>query len=291
MPPDADVRRVGVVGLGAMGTPITRHLLGAGFRVTCCDVDPGAVGAAVALGASGASTPADVGRTCDCVLVAVPADDDVLAVCAGTGGLAETAHAGLTVLICSSVRPETCRAVARALEPPAGVLDAGLTGGVRGAEEGRINLLAGGDPAALDRVRPVLTAFCSGIHHLGPLGSGQVGKTVNNLVHWGTIATLMEAFQLGERLGVPASRLRRALIEGPADSRTLRELEQMRLTWWAKDLANAAAVAEAVGEDLPLARLVRELMPDITVARIARLLQVGGAETNAPGTGRLVHLD
>lgn len=265
--------RVGVVGLGAMGAPIARHLLTAGFHVTCCDVDPGAVGAAVALGAHAARTPAEAGRACDCVLVVVPTDDDVLAVCCGPGGLAETARAGLVVVISSSVRPETCREVARALAPRAGVLDAGLTGGVRGAEEGRVNLLAGGDPALLDRLRPMLAAFCSGVHHLGPLGSGQVGKTVNNLVHWATVAALTESLRLGERLGVPGARLRRALTGGPTDSRTLREIEHMRLTWWAKDLANAVAMADDAGEDLPLARTVRELMPTITVAGIAGLLR------------------
>ncbi len=265
--------RVGVVGLGAMGAPIAAHLLTAGLRVMCCDVDPTAVETAASLGARAAQTPADVGRDCDCVLVVVPTDDDVVSVCAGPGGLVEAARSGLSVLICSSVRPETCRQVAEALSPPAEVLDAGLTGGVRGADQGRVNLLVGGDPAVLDRLRPTLMTFCSGVHHLGPLGSGQVGKTVNNLVHWATIAALTEAFHLGKRLGVPGGRLRRALVAGPTDSRTLREIEQMRLTWWAKDLANALSMAAAVGEELPLARLVRELMPEITVARIAELVE------------------
>jgi 3-hydroxyisobutyrate dehydrogenase-like beta-hydroxyacid dehydrogenase len=97
-------------------------------------------------------------------------------------------------------------------------------------EAGSINLLIGGCPDDVDRARTVFYAFCSAIHHLGPLGTGQVGKTVNNLLHWGTIVLLVEALEFGERLGVPAQTMQPALQAGPTDSRTLRDLDQFRLT-------------------------------------------------------------
>jgi 3-hydroxyisobutyrate dehydrogenase-like beta-hydroxyacid dehydrogenase len=110
------------------------------------------------------------------------------------------------------------------------------------------------------------------VHHLGALGAGQVGKTANNLIHWAQIAIIYEAFELARRLGVSTVKLREALKTGPTDSRTLREIEDMRFTWHAKDLANAFAMAEPVGLDLPMAETSRQAMLEINVPRFARLL-------------------
>ena len=151
-------------------------------------------------------------------------------------------------------------------------LDAAVTGGVRGAENGSINLLVGGDAAVLDRLRPILAPWTSSVHHLGPLGAGQVGKTVNNLVHWAQISAITEALELGRRYGLDVPTLRRALMDGPTDSRTLREMEQMRFTWHAKDLANAEAMAARVDLPLPIAETAREVMKRTTVEGVAALL-------------------
>ena len=253
--------RVGVVGVGAMGGPIARHLASAGHKVWVYDIRPDAAAAAEQAGATAARELAGL-RTCDVVLLLVPTDDDILD--AG-GQLAPLLPAGATVVICSSARPETCRHLGEtARQRGVDVVDAALTGGVRAAEAGSISLLVGGEPEVVTRLDPLFSAFCARVTYLGPLGCGQVGKTVNNLLHWATIAAITEAFTLGERLGVPAPRLRAALVGGPTDSRTLRELGQFRLTWWAKDLDNAVAMAAAAGMDLPLARQVREAMSSMT---------------------------
>lgn len=269
-------QRVGVVGLGAMGAPIARHLLGAGFELWCCDLDDSAVGELAGAGARAAQSPAVVGSECEVVLLLVPTDEDVLAVGEQVLG---GSTAGSVVAICSSVRPDTCHQLASLATPASvAVLDVALTGGVRGAEAGTTNLLVGGEAAELDRIRPVLAAFSTAAHHLGPLGSGQVGKTVNNLIHWAQIAAITEALTLGEGLGVPADRLRTALEAGPTDSRTLREIEQMRLTWWVKDIDNALRMATEAGQELALTRQVQALMPGITVSRIAELVAGVGRE-------------
>jgi 3-hydroxyisobutyrate dehydrogenase-like beta-hydroxyacid dehydrogenase len=264
---------VGVLGLGAMGGPIARHLVAAGYPVFVHDLNQQAVDALVALGAKAAGSPAALGENCDAVIVIVPTDEDLLGVCTGPDGILANARPGSVLLMCSSVRPETCDAAAAAAPDGVGVLDAALTGGVRGAEEGQINLLVGGDEAALDRVRPALAPWTSNVHHLGPLGSGQVGKTANNLIHWAQIAVIFEAFELARRLGVPAPKLREALKTGPTDSRTMREIEQMRFTWHVKDIANAYAMAEPLDMPLPLTEASRRAMLEITVARFGRLLQ------------------
>lgn len=270
---------VAVLGLGAMGAPVVRHLLGAGIPVQVFDVDPVAVDRAVALGARAAASAEAAARGAAVVAVFVPSDDDVRTVCLGeTGALAGCADDAV-VLLCSSLRPETCRAVADAAPAGVAVLDAALTGGVRGAESGEINLLVGGDADVLDRVRPLLTPWTKAVHHLGPLGSGQVGKTANNLVHWAQISAITEALELARRGGVSVPVLRAALQDGPTDSRTLRELEEMRLTWHAKDLANTADLAERVGMDIPVAETARQVMAGTTVDDVARLLADGPLRT------------
>lgn len=269
---------VGVVGLGAMGGPMTGHLLKAGVPVVVADLDPDLIAAAVADGAAVAGGLADLGARCDVVLVVVATDEEVLAVCTGGQGLLASCRPGTAVLLCSSVRPDTCAAITAAAPAGVDVLDAALTGGVRGAETGTINLLVGGDAEVLDRVRPALAPWTGSVHHLGPLGAGQVGKTVNNLVHWAQISAITEALELGRRYGLDVPTLRRALMDGPTDSRTLREMERMRFTWHAKDLANAEAMARTVDLDLPVAATAREVMQGVTVSNVAALLVSTGAD-------------
>jgi 3-hydroxyisobutyrate dehydrogenase-like beta-hydroxyacid dehydrogenase len=267
------VTSVGLVGLGRMGRPIAGHLLRAGFELTVHDLDPQAVAGAVGAGAAAAGSPAELARASQVALVIVPSSEDVLRVCAGEAGLLAGVAPGAVVAVCSSVTPDTCRELERSgAGAGVGVIDAALTRGVRHAEEGDLTLLVGGDPAHLERARPVLEAFSGAIHHLGPAGAGQVGKTVHNLVHWAEIAAITEALALGQRLGVPVTRLRSALMDAGVDSRTLRELHLMRFTWWRKDIADATAIAGRAGQPLPLTSVVSKLMQDVTVDRIHALL-------------------
>jgi 3-hydroxyisobutyrate dehydrogenase-like beta-hydroxyacid dehydrogenase len=266
---------IAVIGLGAMGFPVARHVLDAGFDVAVHDLDDRTAAVAGELGARIAASAADAATDAAAIAVFVPTDQDVLDVCIGPAGVLAGARDGAVVLLCSSLRPDTCATVAAGAPPGVDVVDAALTGGVRGAEAGEINLLVGGDPAALDRVRPLLEPWTAAVHHLGPLGSGQVGKTANNLVHWAQICAITEALELARRAGVDVPVLRRALMDGPTDSRTLRELEHMRLTWHAKDLANTAALADTVDLDIPVAETARRLMLGITITDVARLLSGG----------------
>lgn len=269
---------IGVVGLGAMGAPVARHLAARGFPVLGHDRNPDVSAVLAGDGIQPAATPRAL-TDCAAVLLFVPADQDVRDLATDLSGMARVPP---YTVICSSVTPETCRAAAAALEPKSAVVDAALTGGVRGAEAGRINLLVGGPDDAVAALRPVFDAFCSTVHHLGPLGSGQVGKTVNNLLHWGEIAVIVEALELGAALGVPVARLRQALYDGPTDGRTLHDLEEFRLTWWAKDLHNAFAMSDQVGGELPVSRLVSDLMPAITVERLRQMVSAEDLPAGTP---------
>ena len=266
---------VGVVGLGAMGRPAAEFLAASEFDTFAFDLDPDALQAIGEKGATPVSSLQELAERSTVVFVFVPSDDDVRTVCLGDDGLLAGAQPGSVLAICSSALPETCEAIAAAgAERGVDVLDAALTGGVRGAEAGKINLLVGGEEQVLDRIRPVLEPWCGSVHHMGALGTGQVGKTVNNLVHWAQISAINEALRFGQRLGVAPAKLREALKDGPTDSRTLREIEQMRFTWHKKDLANAFAMAQTVEPpiELPVAATAREAMLSITVDSVAALL-------------------
>lgn len=263
---------VGLVGLGMMGRPAAELLAAAGHPTFAYDVDPAVLAAVAGHGVRGVDRLPELAARCDVVLVMVPSDQDVLDVCTGPGGLLDGSRRGSVLLVCSSVTPETCRRVAAAAGPQGvDVLDAALTGGVRAAEAGTINLLVGGDAAVLDRIRPALAPWTGTVHHLGGLGAGQVGKTVNNLCHWGQLSVIVEALRLGRALGVEPTLLREALLDSPVASRTLAEMQLMKLTWHAKDLANAFRMAQTVDQPLPVARVVKEAMERITVQDIADL--------------------
>lgn len=263
---------VGVVGLGAMGGPIARHLAAAGLPTVVADLDPATVAVAVRAGARAAADPAALAAEVGVVVVVVATDGQLREVLTGPRGVFATARPGTVVLLCSSALPETCRDLAAAAPSGVGVLDAALTGGVRSAEAGRLTLLVGGEEAVLDAARPALAPWAAAVHLLGGVGAGQVGKTVNNLVHWGQISAIAQALELGRRLGGDVPRLRLALQDGPTDSRTLREMHQMRFTWFEKDIANALEMAAGTAADLSVTEAALAFMRTFDIAAARRLL-------------------
>jgi 3-hydroxyisobutyrate dehydrogenase-like beta-hydroxyacid dehydrogenase len=264
---------IALVGAGAMGLPIVKYLVRAGFPVVVCDLDAGRRAEAEALGARSTSTVDDLAGA-PVALVMVPTDDDVRLVAGQYGAVAKP---GSILVIHSSVQTATCLAVQEAVGGSGvRVVDAALTGGVRGAEGGEINLLVGGRAEDVADLMPVFAPWTSHVNHLGELGHGQVGKTVNNLVHWAQIVVLAEALSLGAEMGVPPAVMRPALANGPTDSRTLRELEEMRFTWYEKDIDNAVKMAATVDRELVLSPFVQRLMRDIDVPKMAALLEDRG---------------
>jgi len=266
--------RIALGGAGAMGAPVVGHLVRAGFPVTVCDLNADRRAGAEAVGARSTSTVDDLGD-CRVALVMVPTDDDVRLVAGRYGAVAP---AGAVLVISSSVETATCLAIEEDLRPRGiRVVDAALTGGMRGAVAGQLDLLVGGSDADVADLAAVFAPWSRRVNHLGPLGTGQVGKTVGNLIHWGEIVVLAEALSLGAELGVPVSVMRPVLEDGPADSRTLRELQEMRFTWYEKDIDIAVRMAATVDRELVLSTFVQRLMRDIDVPKMAALLADRGA--------------
>jgi 3-hydroxyisobutyrate dehydrogenase-like beta-hydroxyacid dehydrogenase len=196
--------RIGFVGLGDIGLPMARQLLKAGFAVTVFDLRQEPVARIVSEGASEAGSLASLASSCDYICVAVIDETQMQRITSGPGGLFENAKPGTVILSHSTMPPEVAvhfdaAAKAKGLE----WLDTPMSGASIAAAEGTLTFIVGGEAVVLERCRPLLNAMGSHVFHLGPVGTGQVGKLVNGLMlHVGYIVAL-EALGLAAAAGVP----------------------------------------------------------------------------------------
>jgi 3-hydroxyisobutyrate dehydrogenase-like beta-hydroxyacid dehydrogenase len=260
------ITSIGLVGAGQMGGQIGRHLLRAGWPLTITDPSHPASTALEEHGARVAATPADLVVDCDLVLVTVVDDEQTREVFTGTHGLLEKARKDTVVAICASVHPNTCRELAAiAGSSDVHVVDVALVGGDRYAKTAALTLLCGGRADILADCEQVFRAFAINVCHLGDIGAGQVGKTVNNVLLWAAIRADVEALRLGRAFGVSPSRLRAAAAIGSGSNRVLLEWAQQGLRWPEKDLATALAMAEEVGISMPLVEELARQMAHLSV--------------------------
>ncbi|HZT51205.1 MAG TPA: NAD(P)-dependent oxidoreductase [Stellaceae bacterium] len=262
-------QKIGIIGLGAMGRPMARHLVAKGYSVSGCDLAQPACDRAAALGVAVCPSPAAVARQSDVVLIVVGFDAQVERVVFGEDGLRAAARPGLIVAMGSTISPSYARQLAERLAGSGIVLlDMALTRGEPFAESGEMLILGGGDAAAFEACRPVFAAYASDIFHLGPFGAGQVGKMVNNLILWSCIVANDEGLRLGEALGVNQEALRAALGHSSAQNWAMSARAESRPTPWAeKDMSIALKEADAVRMTVPLAGLVRELIKAFKMRR------------------------
>ena len=258
------VKSAGVVGAGIMGGPIAGHMLQNGYAVTVYDIKRELVEDLGKRGARPARSPKEVAAQSELTLVIVVDDDQVKEVCLGPEGVLDGARPGAIVAICSTVHPSTCREVGeRARARGVHVLDSPMVRGVWAAVEGKLLLMVGGDAGVLDRCRPVFHAFASDVCHLGDLGSGQVGKIVNNLILWACLMATREGLSLARSYGMDLSILRDALLRSSADNFALREwyrVSQQPKWWDQKDLKGVLELAEESQTPVPISAMVKELI-------------------------------
>jgi 3-hydroxyisobutyrate dehydrogenase-like beta-hydroxyacid dehydrogenase len=258
------MQRIGIIGLGAMGRPMGRHLIAKGFTV--CGYDPVAAAQdqAAALGVAVVSSPAEVARASELVLIVVGFDAQVEKVFFGEHGLLTAARAGLIVVMGSTIAPSYARNLAERVKSHGLILlDMALTRGEPAAEAGEMLILGGGDPAVFEACRPVFSAFASDIFNLGPFGAGQVGKMVNNLILWACMTANDEGLRLGEALGVDQETMRNALGHSSAQNWCMSARAESRPTPWAeKDMSIVLKEADALRMSLPLCGLVKEVIKD-----------------------------
>jgi 3-hydroxyisobutyrate dehydrogenase-like beta-hydroxyacid dehydrogenase len=259
----ADKERIGIVGTGRMGQAMTKHLIKHGYAVTAQDIAPKAAEAARALGAEIASTPAEVGRACGFVIVAVGYDDEAEAVILGRNGLLETMGAGSTIAVSSTCTPEHVKMLAeKARAKGVDLLDAPICRGQRAADEGTMLILCGGKAEVFERARPIYGTFGKDIVLLGGVGAGQVGKAMNNFLLWVNGIALIEAGRLCEANGMELPKLREALLMSSGASDALKNWENVSFLWALKDMQIVSKMADKAGLAIPVAGAIKELVKD-----------------------------
>ena len=204
----AATSRIGILGLGTMGGPMARRLVESGFTVTGSDPNAASAERAKAAGVALAASPRRVAEASDVVLSSLPDVATVRRAYLGDDGALAGARAGMAFIDLSTTDPDAWREVAAAAKAR-GVdcLDAPVSGGPDEAGSGKLIFLVGGEAEVLERWRPVLSVLGGEIHHIGPLGSGQVIKIVNNIMSVGNVAIAAEAMTLGVRAGLDPQRL------------------------------------------------------------------------------------
>ena len=211
--------KVGFIGLGAMGRPMALHLQKAGHELLVWARRPES---AVGLPATLCATPAELGRRCEVVFTIITSSADVEAVALGADGLIEGMAPDSVLVDCSTIAPESARHIASELTKRGiDMLDAPVSGGEQGAINATLAIMAGGEAAVLERVRPLLECLGQRIVHIGPNGAGQVAKACNQIIMVAAIEAAAEAMRLAAASGVDCAKVRQALSGGSAASRVL----------------------------------------------------------------------
>jgi 3-hydroxyisobutyrate dehydrogenase len=262
----------GYLGLGLMGGPMTRRLLDAGYDVTVWNRSPGKATALVEAGAKTATAPHEVAAAASIIFMCLTDASAVEKVVFGAGGLASVPGDGKLVVDFSSIHPDAARSIATRLKAANGMawIDAPVSGGTKGAEEGTLAIMAGGDAADVERVRPYILAMARGFTHMGPTGAGQTTKLCNQVIVGCAMAVLAEATRFAVNAGIDAKRLPEALAGGFADSIPLQLFVPRmaqgihspplgHIATMLKDLDTVIDVAQDTASPVPMAALAAQL--------------------------------
>ena len=265
----AKIGSVGVIGLGKMGGQLARHLAAAGFETRGYDVRAEAMAAAAADGAAATASPAALASASDLVIVGVGFDSELEAALFGDDGAMDSPRPGSVIAVASTVAPATMLKIAERLgERDVAVLDIPRARGEQAAIDGNLLIFGGGDREVFDRYRPAFSTFSDAIHYLGPVGAGQVGKLVNNLILWACISANDEGFRLAQSLGVAAAPLRDALLQSSAHNWAMAsEAVERPMPWAEKDMTIVLKEADAARVSLPLSGTVKEVIKGVKIAR------------------------
>jgi 3-hydroxyisobutyrate dehydrogenase-like beta-hydroxyacid dehydrogenase len=264
------------IGLGAMGAPMAGHLLAKGHQVTVFNrtLSKAQAWAAMHAGGQAASTPAEAAQGAQLVALCVGNDDDLRQVVTGATGLLETLQPGAVI----ADHTTTSAAVAREMfaacaQRGVAFIDAPVSGGEVGAQKGQLTVMCGGDFEAFDRVQAVLMSYAKAVTLLGPSGSGQLAKMVNQICIAGLVQGLSEAIAFGERAGLDMEAVLGVISKGAAQSWQMEQRGPTMLQdkfdfgfavdWMRKDLGLVLDEARRNGARLPVTALVDQFYADL----------------------------
>ena len=271
---------IAFLGLGVMGGPMAAHLARAGHLVTVYNRTASRaeewVRAMQQEGLEGklAKRPAEAARGQDAVLVCVGNDHDLAQVVLDDGGALAAMREGSLFVDHTTVSPAMARRIAsEAHDRSIMALDAPVSGGQAGAENGRLAIMCGGSTAAMNAARPVMEAYAARIVHIGEAGAGQAAKAVNQVCIAGTLAGLSEGMRLAQASGVDLDKVLDAISGGAAQSwqmenrwetMTRDEFDHgFAIDWMRKDLAIALGAARDAGVSLPVTALVDQFYAQV----------------------------
>ena len=267
---------IGFIGLGIMGRPMARNLLKAGYSLVVHSRSRGPVDEIVKAGAVAAASPKDVAGQCDVLITMLPNSPDVEQVALGPSGIIEGARRGLVLADMSTISPIVSQRIGAAMQARGvAMLDAPVSGGEKGAIDGALSIMVGGDKSVFERVLPVFQAMGKTITLLGPLGFGGFTKLANQIIVAVNLTALAEALTLGKKAGLDRELLLTALAGGLAGSKCL---DQKKANYVAstynpgfkvdlhyKDLGLIMESARELGVPLPATAVVQELFNALRV--------------------------
>lgn len=263
--------KIGFIGLGIMGKPMSKNLLKAGYSLIVLDRNAAALDELLSAGATAAVTPKALAAECDIIITMLPNSPHVKEVVLGENGVIEGARPGAVLIDMSSIAPLVSREISEALAvKQVAMLDAPVSGGEPKAIDGTLSVMVGGDKAVFDNCFDIMKAMGGSVVHTGDIGAGNVTKLANQVVVALNIAAMSEALVLATKAGVNPDLVFQAIRGGLAGSTVLEAKAPMvmdrnfkpgfRIDLHIKDLANALDTSHGVGAQLPLTAAVMEMM-------------------------------
>ena len=271
------VDKVGFIGIGNIGTPMARNVLKGGHPLVIYDVRPGQMAPLVAEGAEAAESPRDVASRCNTILLSLPNSPIVEEVTLGKDGIAEGAQPGTIVVDLTSGNPPHSASICERLKER-GILfiDAGVSGGMPGAEAGTLGIMIGGDAQVFEEVRPILDKIGSNLYHMGPIGAGHMTKSLNNFVSAATLAATLEAVSVSTKAGLDPEKVVAAINASSGRNRNSEERIPrhvltgdysyrggMAIELLVKDLATACGVGKDQGVPMFIANNIHQILMKI----------------------------
>jgi 2-hydroxy-3-oxopropionate reductase len=268
--------KIGFIGLGIMGKPMSKNLIKAGYDLLVYDINQEAVKEVVAVGAQAGSSPKDIAAQTDMVITMLPNSPHVKTVILGANGVLEGAKAGTVIIDMSSIAPLASKEIAaKAAERQVEMIDAPVSGGEPKAIDGTLSIMVGGKKELFDRCYPILTKMGKSVVLCGEIGAGNTTKLANQIIVALNIAALSEALVLGTKAGVDPELIYNAIRGGLAGSTVMDAKSPMimdrnfkpgfKIDLHIKDLANAIETGHEVGAPLPLTTQIMEILQALKV--------------------------
>lgn len=280
------IERIGFIGLGRMGKPMATNLLRAGYKLIVWNRTRSKMEDLVKAGAEAADSPKDLAARSDVVITMVPDTPDVIEVILGEDGVIHGVREGMIIIDMSTISPTAAKQIAEVLkESGVKFLDAPVTGGQKGAIEGTLSIMVGGDEEAFKRCLPIFTALGKKAVYMGENGMGQAAKLANQIICAINILAVCEGLVFAKKLGLDLHKLLEAISDGAASSWMLSNLAPkmiegdfepgFSIRLQLKDLRLALEMAQEHIIPLPMAALAMQLM------RSAEALGLGEKGTQA----------